>query len=288
VRADSVLSHAAHSIIRKREDVVSEFNNLRSNVVQMPGIQNFREVAGYLTVDGRRLKRNKLWRSATLHELDVAECLAIIDMGIHTIADFRGPDERREKPTPTELSARTHVLSWVTEGMPAANRSFRELLLQAKDPEQIRDLVARFYLRIADDHAVQLRDTYRAIADGRTPLLIHCAAGKDRTGVAIAILLDLLGVRRQDTLEDYEISEHLLDWDQMSFAAALGLHDERGSAITVPPFILKPLMRSDRAYLEAALGDIEARYGSTESFCRERLGLDTQTIEALRAALLED
>lgn len=256
--------------------------------ISLRGVQNFREIAGYRTRDGQRLKRNRLWRSATLHNLSTTECEAIIANGIKTIVDLRGVDERVEKPTPTVLTDRANVLTWTTQGMPAASRSFRERLLQSKDEEQIRAMVVSFYRKIADDHAVQLRETYRSIADGNTPMLIHCAAGKDRTGIAVALLLDLLGIEREQIFQDYELSERLLDWDQMSFTAALGLHDDPDSDQAIPLHLLRPLMRSDRAYLDAALCDIEARYGSTEAFYRERLKLTPATIDLLRTELLEN
>jgi protein-tyrosine phosphatase len=267
--------------------ILMECNSMLSNPANFRGVQNFREIAGYQTVNGQSIKRNKLWRSATLHDLSVEECSALAMMGIKTIADLRGPDERSEKPTPSGLSDHVNILAWTTGGMSAVSDSFRQRLIQAKDRDQIRTMVKSFYCKIAEDHSIQLGDIYRAIANGKTPILIHCAAGKDRTGVAVAILLDLLGVQRERTFEDYELSERLLDWNRMSFSAALGLHDNPETDIAVPADLLEPLMRSDRTYLEAAFQDIEKRYGSTEAFCRERLGLDDAIIEMLQAELLD-
>ncbi len=141
------------------------------------------------------------------------------------------------------------------------------------------------YQRIVEDHVTQLSDLYQAIADEQTPVLIHCAAGKDRTGVAVGILLDLLGVERSAILDDYELSERHLDWNRMDLAATLGVGVH---SVDLPTEVLNAIVRSDRAYLQAALAYVENRFGSTEAFVERGLGLSHAAVVSIRRHLIED
>ena len=248
------------------------------------GAQNFRQVSCARTRDGRRLRRGQLWRSARLDQLTAADCETVAGLGIRLIADLRTSDERARWPTNPLLLRRTKVLFWDVVRLARDQQPGRSLASVSQNPAAARDVVIQAYQRIVEDHVTQLRDLYQAIADEQTPVLIHCAAGKDRTGVAVGILLDLLGVERSAILDDYELSERYLDWSQMDLAATLGIG---ARAVDVPTAVSNAIVRSDRAYLEAAFAWVGNRFGSTEGFVETGLGLSHAAVVSIRRHLID-
>ena len=251
------------------------------------GAQTFREVGGYRTRDGRFLRRGRLWRSARLDQLTADDCAVIAALGIRQIADLRGSEERRQWPTNPLLFEQANVLSWDLEGPTEEAAPSSRLQTFSGDFSAARNTMLQVYPKIAEDQVPRLSGLYRAIANANTPILIHCAAGKDRTGVAIGLLLDLVGIERSAILADYEVSERHLDWSRLDLAATLGV-TQRASETDIPTALLDAIIRSDRAYLESVFTDIEQRFNSTESFVESRLGLSQAAIASIRRHLLED
>lgn len=259
---------------------------LADRIILLNGGQNFREVGGYPAGKGRKLSRGKLWRSAKLNELTSEDVAAVQSLGIATIADLRRPGEREVSPTPVHLIERVKSLSWdiaVPQDEALATKLFKE----DADRDHYFDAMLHMYRHIAQDHAEQLGDLYRVMADGELPILIHCAAGKDRTGIAIGLLLDLIGVDRAYILADYARTEQLLDWERLTAAAALGAGIERHWLHRLSPLALEQVCRSDERYLAAAFEEIENAYGSTMEFARQCLGVTDDVLDRLRRHLLQ-
>ncbi|MDF8332203.1 tyrosine-protein phosphatase [Novosphingobium cyanobacteriorum] len=254
--------------------------------IMLAGGQNFREIGGFRTTDGRRLKRGRLWRSAKLDELTNQDVDAIFTLGIRTIADLRRASERSSSPTHEALLARTRVMTWDVQ-VPDQEVLMAELCRHDCSIEDHFATMINLYRRIPEQHSTQLTDIYAAIADGETPILIHCSAGKDRTGIAVALLLDALGIDQSDIMADYEETERLLDWARLAKTAVAGAGVSGGWIERLTPAALEVLKRSDQRYLEAALREVEEKYGSTAAFMRERLGLSQTSLEQIRAHLLE-
>lgn len=255
-------------------------------IIALKGGQNFREIGGYPTLDGRRLKRGMLWRSAKLDELTSEDVEVISALRIKTIADLRRRPERELSPTHKAIATGTHVLAW--------DACFARDELQIGDLFRLGATAADYfeallclYRLLPEEHSLHLRELYQTVAAGDMPILIHCAAGKDRTGVAVGILLDLLGVERPYILADYAKTEQLLDWTRLKKSAAMGAGVSRNWLDRLDPLALQLLMRSDERYLAAVFEDIEQRYGSTRKFLVERLQLSADVIEQMREHLLE-
>jgi len=120
------------------------------------------------------------------------------------------------------------------------------------------------------------------LAKGETPLLFHCAAGKDRTGVAAAILLSLLGVHEADIYEDYLATNAAFDAIVERFLENPALAVVRD----VDPDIWRPMLLADEAYLAAAFASIKTHAGGVESYARRFLGLSAGDIGEIRRILL--
>jgi protein-tyrosine phosphatase len=255
-------------------------------IIQLEGGQNFREVGGYPTVDGRKLRRGLVWRSARLDDLTPADVERVHGLGIEAIADLRRPKERALNPTSEQLLARVRMLAWDSHGL-QDDRLQAGLFKPNADNDHYFQAILDLYRMIAEEHAVHLRDLYQALAEGALPVLIHCAAGKDRTGIAVALLLEIIGVERAYVLADYSKTEQLLDWDRLTAAAALGTGVDNNWLEKLDPSALKLLFRSDERYLQATFDDLKSRYGSVTRFVIDRLGVSAETIEQLRDRLVE-
>jgi protein-tyrosine phosphatase len=255
-------------------------------ILDLTGGQNFREVGGYPTRCGGRVRRGLIWRSARLDALSDEDIKIIRGLGINTIADLRRRGERNLQPTKPELLTGMRVLAW--DDPKTITAKPQEALYQpGATAAQYYQAMLDLYRLIAETHAEHLRRIYQEITRDALPILIHCSAGKDRTGIAVALLLEALGVERSDVIADYVRTESLVDWGRLNAAAATGAGVGHAWMGFLDPTALELLLRADARYLEAALADIEDRHGSVIGFFRNQLGLDQSTLDALKARLLE-
>jgi protein-tyrosine phosphatase len=247
-------------------------------VLSLTGTENFREVGGYPTQDGRRLRRGLIWRSARLDALTQEDAGNLHTLGIRLVADLRRASERAESSSDRIWPGEDVRVVWWDDLSAAAPSALADLQHSHGDAEVNRAVIHRYYELMAEAHVHRLCDLYSAIAGGDLPVLIHCAAGKDRTGFAVALLLKLLGIRHEYILADYAASERLIDWDRPSTAAAMEAMHPKARAL---------INRSDALYLKAALDRIDLEYGSALAFAKTRLNLSDPAIENLHARLLE-
>jgi protein-tyrosine phosphatase len=178
----------------------------------LPGTRNLRDVGGYPTSDGRRTRWRTLLRTDSLDLLPLDSQAKLLDMGLRQAIDLRWPSELERAPNVFHASPRVRY------------RSIPLIAHENDDPTPNVGLVG-LYLHLLDERAAQLVEVVRAVIepDG-TPTVIGCAAGKDRTGVAIALILSAVGVPRELVVRDYALSAgffarpvddpHLVDWRQ--------------------------------------------------------------------------
>ncbi|MET0773620.1 MAG: tyrosine-protein phosphatase [Candidatus Limnocylindrales bacterium] len=176
----------------------------------LPGTRNLRDVGGYPTAAGRRTRWRTLLRTDSLDLLPGDSQAALLDLGLRQAIDLRWPSELAKAPSVFRDSPRVLY------------RSIPLLAFEEDDPTPYIGLVG-MYRRILDERGAHLVEVVRAvIAPEGTPVAIGCAAGKDRTGVAIAIILAAVGVPRELVVADYALSAgffsgpvddpHLVDW----------------------------------------------------------------------------
>ena len=145
-----------------------------------------------------------------------------------------------------------------------------------------REKMQEIYRELPYEQAESFREFLLRIAAGDVPLLVHCAAGKDRTGLAAAVLLELLGVPREQVVDDYLLTEHFFER-----SLNLALTDFHSPALAhVAPAVWSPMMRAERSYLETGFAELEAKHGSVAGYAAEVLGVDAAVVEALRRVLL--
>lgn len=251
-----------------------------TRLLPLEGGRNFRDLGGYRTADGRTVKWRVLFRSGAMHGLTPADFDYLSKLGIRTVCDFRDTRERKSEPVKWPQADAPRVLSedyaldlrFLPPGNPADWTG-----------ESARAAMAASYPRMLDQFNGQYRRMFAELLAGHAPLAFNCSAGKDRTGIAAALLLTALGVPRATVIEDYLLTNRYLD------AAALAPKPggPANPLAGLKPEVSQALLAADRRYIEAALAVIDAHPGGGEGYLRDELGLGPAELTQLRAAYLE-
>jgi protein-tyrosine phosphatase len=257
--------------------------------VKLEGQDNFRDLGGYKTTDGRRVKWGLIYRSGQLSKLSDADLSRLKKLNIRTVVDLRGTVEvetRGKDRLPEGVRSVSYRIDVATlakgakeEPAPIGSSAGRtDFMLQATQS---------IMLNRTDVYAALIREL--AVPQNR-PLVFHCTAGKDRTGVGAAIVLTLLGVPWETVREDYLLSnfyrraENEKDLKSMreDIAKKQGIPPEQ---VDVTGYEAMYYVKAE--YLDSAYQQAISRYGSMESFLRKGLGISDEMIDKLRKELLE-
>jgi protein-tyrosine phosphatase len=240
-------------------------------VIPLEGTTNVRDLGGWPARDGRTVRFGQVFRAARLARITEADTRALQALGVRTVVDLRGADERAKVPN---VDHGFHEVSLAIE--PSIGPRLREMAEKGEGTaDEMRAMMARAYAAYAIDWSAQYRALFALLlSEQRVPLLFHCTAGKDRTGFGAALILAALGVREEAIREDYLATTRL--W----------VPDEEASR-TLPPEVAQVLLSVHASLLGAAFDAIHEWHGTLEGYLRERLGLDAARLETLRARLLE-
>lgn len=254
-------------------------------LLPLQGGRNFRDLGGYATTDGQRLRWGTLYRSGTMAFLTTEDYAYLASLGIKVVCDFRATSERKKEPT-----------MWQGGAMPAAfardyelNDGFIRRALQTNASAQtVAEAMKQGYREMSYELAEHFRTVFTELAAGRVPLAFHCSAGKDRTGIATGLILSALNVPRETILKDYALSDDFVDYEAaFSGPKATEIDGPYAFIARLPREVRAPLLASDPSYLEAALAEIETRDGSVRAYLENRLGVDDSMLSAIRKNLLE-
>jgi protein-tyrosine phosphatase len=248
--------------------------------IPLASAPNLRDIGGYATTDGQRVRKGMVYRAGSLSGLTTADMETLSRLNLRLVCDLRSDDE--VNGAPDRLPPGTRYLHVPILADDDTARRLRALLFNR---EQLYTILMEGYTRvIIDKNAGVIGRTLRSLSDeDALPAVIHCTAGKDRTGVAIALLLLALGVPEDTVLADYTLSNHHYH-HFLSIADAavkpLGLLGIRGAD-------LQPLLIADAKNLRATLEYVRQQYGSVERYLRDAASVDDATLQRLRATLLE-
>jgi protein-tyrosine phosphatase len=228
---DPLVRHYVHARAGDRWVVAGE------RLVPLEGTRNFRDLGGYPAADGRRVRWGRVFRSDGLHALTERDHLVLDALGVRTVCDLRADVEHDTQPSVLPPSVR-RVACTVSPARPG-QKTLDERIIAGELAGLDIDDVVDLYLLMLDEHAASFGAVFAHLARVQPePLLFHCSAGKDRTGIVAALLLALLGVDDDLVFDDYMLTkryrtEQRID-ELRSWLAEHGLELEPFAALYVP------------------------------------------------------
>jgi protein-tyrosine phosphatase len=230
---------------------------------------NFRDLGGIQTMDGRKVKPGLLFRSGELHDFSPEEIRRLEEMKLTAIIDLRAQREINERPD--------RLVGTVKEvihlGIHDAARDQAVKFLENNNAEGLENILTGDYIRMVRKHQPEFRRFLEILANTENlPLVYHCAAGKDRTGLATVFLMAALGVDIRQIREDYIATNEFVKFNAQKFilkVTELGLNGE----------ILRPMLEVRMEYLDAALDEITRISGSLHDYVTGVLKADVLKLQ---------
>lgn len=255
---------------------------------ELAGVRNFRDVGGLPTVDGRRVRPGRLFRSGHLAHATTEDAAFLISLGLHTIFDFRNASDQRLEGPDVELPGVRNVNLPLTD--PADGSEFWKMVRDG-ELDQLRAHLAdgrganrmiETYRAIITERTAEHSQVLLSVAEDSVPALMHCAAGKDRAGLSIAVTLLAVGVERDAIVADYLESnaKHRRYRVQRS-----GASDAERSPEVME--LLSPLFDARAEYLTAAFETIDETWGDVDTYLEQALSVTPEVRERLRESLLD-
>ena len=248
--------------------------------IVLEGGRNFRDVGGYRTADGRSVKWGMLYRSGSLAYLTPKGISDFDQLHVTSIIDLRSTDERHRDPNNWQ-AASSHGYWSRDYGMPMAS-----LPASMGDPskmtgEAARAMMAGSYRTLAQQQTPSYRELFARLTGAtRGPVVVNCSAGKDRTGIATALVLTALGVPYDTIKQDYLLSNGAYGMDSLK-------RDLSSPMAALPPEAAAALAGVDGSYIDATFDALRAQYGSVNNYMRQELGVGPRQIAILKARMLK-
>jgi len=239
--------------------------------LNLAGASNFRDLGGYQSRDGRIVRWRQLFRSNHLAHLTEQDVTLVRGLGVRSAFDFRGVAERAEA-----LCGMTEITVHSLPVEPTVVAALRAIAAQGHPPsrEDAIDVMRDSYRGYVQDNTPRYRALFAHLLDDSAPLVIHCTAGKDRTGFACALILHALGVPDAVIADDYLLTNQFYKRDP-------------SASTELPEDVKQVLGAVQPAFLAAAFDAIDTDYGDLEGYFRDGLGLGQPERKALEGRYLQ-
>ena len=250
-----------------------------SRVYQFDAIFNFRDFGNYATRDGAHIRPGQLFRAANFHRASDSDLNRLSDLGIKLRVDLRHAAERERQPNKWPGDGATTFVNFEKDGDHAEDLAPHEMFVkeQLYRPEDARAYMQASYAARPDDPNFRaiFSKTLKHMASDGGPFVIHCAAGKDRTGTLAAIILSALNVDPETIMSDYMLTMSAVDIEAFLEPASkmMGKRYER----TFSPDALRPMFGVERSYLENSLTAI----GDMDRYISDALGISDTERQAI-------
>jgi protein-tyrosine phosphatase len=238
--------------------------------LELEGASNFRDLGGYPASSGRMVRWRQMFRSNHLGHLTAADIEVVRGLGVRSAFDFRGLEERAAAVCAVKEIA-VHSLPIEPSVVAALRARLAAGSLSAADALEIMSESYRNYVRL-NTHS--FRALFGHLLADRAPLVIHCTAGKDRTGFACALVLHALGVAEDVIAEDYLLTNRFYRRDP-------------SSSTDLPEDVRQAIGSVQASFLTAGFEAVQADYGDLENYLREGLGLGPPERTELEARYLQ-
>lgn len=274
--------------------VATETDNQR--VIKLKGSQNTRDIGGYATENGRRISWGKVFRSDNLSRLRPEDFQRLESLGLKTVIDLRTQREVEKAPTVWQGDKPPKIFHYAigkSDGEWVREQS--QLIRKGRfKPSDTLNLYVKAYQLLPTVGQESYQDLLELLLDkSNWPLLIHCTAGKDRTGVAVALIFEVLGVDRNTIMEDYLLTNEVARTRQQ----ATKLADQQASKRTTTGSFMSsfkppgadawfPLVGVAPEMLNGFYERVEEEYGSVDAYIAS-LGVDHDQREELKRVLTE-
>ncbi|MEB1805835.1 MAG: tyrosine-protein phosphatase [Bacillaceae bacterium] len=253
--------------------------------ISLEGAINFRDLGGYPTVDGRKVKWGQFFRSAALSDLTENDILDIQKLGIKRICDLRRTNETKAQPNPVIPGIDNVHLPIIPENKDKEQvKQIGELSLHGKqinlgEPGEMLLRLNRVIAHQTDAYTQFLKMIFE---EEHVPLVFHCVAGKDRTGVCSSVILMTLGVPEEIVLEDFTYTNKYLDQLRQKVFTKKFIEKTKD----VDPKAIDALLEARPDYLKAFLKEITDHFGSFDTYLYENLGISKNDRKDLQSRYL--
>ncbi|MDR7059303.1 MULTISPECIES: tyrosine-protein phosphatase [unclassified Sphingopyxis] len=252
----------------------------RTREIALTGGDNFRDIGGYRTKDGHSIAWGKLYRSASVGRYTADDQALVRKLGVGSIIDLRSTRERQTDKTPW---MRDSGLGYWARDYDLSGGNLGALFAKGTtlDAGTMRGVMIQGYRGFPKEQAASYRMLFDRLLTSDKAVIVNCTAGKDRTGVGVALVLSALGVPYDTIMEDYLLSNSALDMEALRADAGMN-----AAMSALPADVAKPLLGVERAYLDAAFDQIRKDYGDVDTYLARELGVDSKALQRLRKQML--
>jgi protein-tyrosine phosphatase len=240
--------------------------------LNLAGASNFRDIGGYPARDGRTVRWRQIFRSNHLGHLTDGDIAVLRQLGVRSAFDFRGREERLSAMC---VHGDITVHSLPVEPITVATLRQRMAGGKTLSAEDAADVMRISYRGYVTHNTAAYRTLFAHLIEDRAPLVIHCTAGKDRTGFGSALILHALGVSSDVIDEDYLLTNRYYR------------RDPAAASIDLPEEVRDVLGKVEGSFLAAAFDAVKASYGSLDSYLSDGLGVGPRERKELEARYLD-
>jgi protein-tyrosine phosphatase len=254
-------------------------SDTRPRLVSLHDGCNFRDIGGYATQGGRTVRWGRVYRAGVLSYFTDRDHGTLHSLDVRAICDLRRAEEREREPSAWPHGVdqqRPAHLHWDDGTNTPTIRGFAAS--RPYTAAGMFDAMIDLYRALPEWMAPRIRGFFDCIATGSVPVVVHCAAGKDRTGVAVAVLLRAIDVSQQTAIEDYLLTNEAGDFEQFlrnRHDTQLGLTDIHHPLLSMPDDIRRVLFMAHADFLQAAFERIDA-LGGLDRYLERTVGITAE------------
>lgn len=262
---------------------------LRRRISSLIGVKNFRDMGGYTTRDGRTMRWGHIFRSGHLSDL-TDECgMEMLARDIETVVDFRSDREKDRHPVhwPKSWIPDYHSVSIGGNAAAWVQELYEKLSKSDFPAEELRQQFLLAFRTIPIENQAGLKKFFATLIDDHkgNAMLFHCTAGKDRTGIAAALLMHALDIDEEQIMADFLLTNKAVDLEASSVDVAAWLSRKAGR--TIDSSHVHPLVGVEADFLLESYAAIRGEYGSIDNYLETALGLNAGRKKQLQDLFLQ-
>ncbi|MBX2840260.1 MAG: tyrosine-protein phosphatase [Flammeovirgaceae bacterium] len=252
---------------------------LKQRLIQLEGACNFRDLGGYFTREGNKIKWGKVFRADHLGKLSKNDLKKLSDLNIKTVIDLRSQTEIKSSPDKLPTSVKHHLFLNIAQGN--HEKFIKKMLFSGKgdllEGSNILKDIYRYFVTEAGEKFSKIMEILSE--EKNLPVVFHCTAGKDRTGFAAALFLKALGVPEKTIFKDYMLSNFYRTFDNEYIFEKGGYFLKRS--------VMEPFLLVNKSYLNGAFEELKNRFGDWDSYFEQELKMNKDKLNALKKIHLQ-